>query len=372
MSSLEIKSSNVPEFAHYPPATSRSGEIDLLSLIDTLWCAKRHVLSCVLGFAFAGLLVSFLLPQKWTSNAVITPAESTQWNTLRQTLVNLQVLDVNTSIDRGEAFSLFIKKFRSQLLLEEYIKSTPMLMEQFENTQVDPMELHRAIVAISEKMKAVDDSSNKKSDPQPYSSWTLSFTAPNPQEAQSILDGYIQFVAKQVVEQTMDDVRNALALKTKTEKEALDLERAKLNNLHEAKIKRLNYSLEVAKAAGISKPVFSNGQAVKDDPDFSVSLGADGIARKLEIEKSIADVSELNGNLRNREYVLEQLEKLNIENVTFPVFKYQLSASMPVKKDGPGKSLVVLLAALLGGMVACGGILLRQAMKMREPSLKVV
>ncbi len=36
----------------------------------------------------------------------------------------------------------------------------------------------------------------------------------------------------------------------------------------------------------LKKPVYSNGQAVKDDPDFSISLGADGIERKLEIEKS--------------------------------------------------------------------------------------
>ncbi len=48
-------------------------------------------------------------------------------------------------------------------------------------------------------------------------------------------------------------------------------------------------------------------------------------------------------------------------------FKYQLSPSMPVKKDGPGKALIVLLAGILGGLFACGSVLLREAMRSRNP-----
>ena len=40
-----------------------------------------------------------------------------------------------------------------------------------------------------------------------------------------------------------------------------------MTNIHNTNLQRLNYSLEVANAAGIKKPVYSNGQAVKDDPD---------------------------------------------------------------------------------------------------------
>ncbi|MDI5304047.1 hypothetical protein MJN76_35165, partial [Salmonella enterica subsp. enterica serovar Anatum] len=47
----------------------------------------------------------------------------------------------------------------------------------------------------------------------------------------------------------------------------------------------------VTRITGIKRPVYSNGQAVKDDPDFSISLGADGISRKLEIEKGVTDVA---------------------------------------------------------------------------------
>ncbi len=44
-----------------------------------------------------------------------------------------------------------------------------------------------------------------------------------------------------------------------------------------------------------------------------------------------------------------------------------ISPSMPVKKDGPGKALIVLLSAILGGLFACGSVLLREAMLTRNP-----
>lgn len=49
-------------------------------------------------------------------------------------------------------------------------------------------------------------------------------------------------------------------------KKKLAQDRIKTKNQLDANIQRLNYSLDIANAAGIKKPVYSNGQAVKDDP----------------------------------------------------------------------------------------------------------
>ncbi|MGS9073822.1 LPS O-antigen length regulator Wzz(fepE), partial [Salmonella enterica subsp. enterica serovar Infantis] len=83
---------------------------------------------------------------------------------------------------------------------------------------------------------------------------------------------------------------------------------------------RLHYSLEIANAAGIKRPVYSNSQEVKDDPDFSISLGADGLSRKLEIEKGVTDVAEIDGDFRNRQYHVEQLAAMNVSDVKFTPF----------------------------------------------------
>ncbi|MDN8598142.1 LPS O-antigen length regulator Wzz(fepE) [Citrobacter sp. S2-9] len=366
MSSLNVKQEKGSEFTAWQPASATDNEIDLLNLIDVLWRAKNRIVAVVFAFACIGLLISFLQPQKWTSEAIVTPPEPIQWQGLEKTLTKLRVLDLDVSVDRDGVFNLFLKKFQSPSLLEEYLRSSPYVMDQLKDANIDELDLHRAIVALSEKMKAVDSNAGKKNETSLYTSWTLSFTAPMQEEAQKVLAGYIQFISDLVVKESIENIRNKLEIKTSFEKERLAMDRVRLKNQLEANIQRLNYSLEIANAAGIKKPVYSNGQAVKDDPDFSISLGADGIARKLQIEKSVTDVAEINAELRNRQYNIEQLSAMNVRDVKFVPFKYQLAPSLPVKKDGPGKSIIVILAALLGGMVACGGVLLRHALMSRK------
>ncbi|ELQ3859954.1 LPS O-antigen length regulator [Salmonella enterica] len=366
MPSLNVKQEENQSFAGYSLPPANSHEIDLFSLIEVLWQAKRRILATVFAFACVGLLLSFLLPQKWTSQAIVTPAESVQWQGLERTLTALRVLDMEVSVDRGSVFNLFIKKFSSPSLLEEYLRSSPYVMDQLKGAQIDEQDLHRAIVLLSEKMKAVDSNVGMKNETSLFTSWTLSFTAPTREEAQKVLAGYIQYISDIVVKETLENIRNQLEIKTRYEQEKLAMDRVRLKNQLDANIQRLHYSLEIANAAGIKRPVYSNGQAVKDDPDFSISLGADGISRKLEIEKGVTDVAEIDGDLRNRQYHVEQLAAMNVSDVKFTPFKYQLSPSLPVKKDGPGKAVIIILAALIGGMMACGGVLLRHAMVSRK------
>ncbi|EDC2710628.1 LPS O-antigen length regulator [Salmonella enterica] len=366
MPSLNVKQEKNQSFAGYSLPPANSHEIDLFSLIEVLWQAKRRILATVFAFACVGLLLSFLLPQKWTSQAIVTPAESVQWQGLERTLTALRVLDMEVSVDRGSVFNLFIKKFSSPSLLEEYLRSSPYVMDQLKGAQIDEQDLHRAIVLLSEKMKAVDSNVGKKNETSLFTSWTLSFTAPTREDAQKVLAGYIQYISDIVVKETLENIRNQLEIKTRYEQEKLAMDRVRLKNQLDANIQRLHYSLEIANAAGIKRPVYSNGQAVKDDPDFSISLGADGISRKLEIEKGVTDVAEIDGDLRNRQYHVEQLAAMNVSDVKFTPFKYQLSPSLPVKKDGPGKAIIIILAALIGGMMACGGVLLRHAMVSRK------
>ena len=367
MSAMDFKKNTDLDFPSYAPPAVSSKEIDLLGLLDILITAKKRIATIIFVFALAGLAIALLLPQKWTSKAVITPAEQTQWNPLSQMMVALQVLDVKVPVTRQEVFDLFIKKFQSQSLLEEYMTSSPYVMAQLKNAQVDPLELHRAVVNISERMKAVNNAQGKDADKAPFVSWTLSFTAPTAADAQSVLEGYINYISAIVEKETVQNIRNQIALKTNEVEQQLTLDRVRLTNVHNTNLQRLNYSLEVANAAGIKKPVYSNGQGIKDDPDYSVVLGADGIAEKLRIEKNLKDVTELNADFQNREYYLAQLKKLSFADVKLEPFRYQLSPSMPVKKDGPGKGMIVILAAILGALFACGSVLLREAMLSRNP-----
>ena len=105
---MDIKKSTDLDFPHYAPPAVHAKEIDLLGLVAVLGAAKKRIVTITLAFALVGLAISFLLPQKWTSKAVITPAEQSQWNSLRQMMVALQVLDVDVKIIRK--FLIFLLK----------------------------------------------------------------------------------------------------------------------------------------------------------------------------------------------------------------------------------------------------------------------
>lgn len=128
-------------------------------------------------------------------------------------------------------------------------------------------------------------------------------------------------------------------------------------------INRLGYSLSIADAAGVKRPLYSNGTAIKDDPDFSIALGSDGLKRKLEIEKSISDLAQLNSGLQDSNLIINKLRELKLADVNFTAYKYLMMPNEPVKKDSPKTALIVLLATLLGLIASVGLVTVRHVVK---------
>lgn len=222
---IPTKSShNINPYA-IPAGDSR--EIDLLELLNVLFIARKWIVSVIFLFAFIGILLSFFLPEKWTSKAVITPAEEIQWNSLRQAMVTLQILNVEAQITSSDIFYLFVKKFQSESLLEEYLRNTHYVTAQLSLTGADYNALHREVVTISERMKAYANITKS-----PYTSWTLSFTAPTANDAQNVLKGYINFITSIIEKETMENIRNQIILQTKMVEKQLELDRIRLSNEH--------------------------------------------------------------------------------------------------------------------------------------------
>ncbi|HIG9582943.1 TPA: LPS O-antigen length regulator Wzz(fepE) [Escherichia coli] len=346
-------------------------EIDLFEVIGILWCHKKWFLIAFV-FAVGGLFIAFIIPYNWTSVAIITPADSVRLAELDKALIRLRVLNVDVKIDKEELFNLFIKKFKSTSLLEEYLRLTPYVRTYIKNKENDEEYLYRTVVKLSEGMSAVSDNIGlKKNDAVPYVSWTLSFMAPSGEDARDLLAGYINYVSENVVRTVMQNVREQVAIKIQYEKEKLTQDRVKLRNLLDAKIRRLSYSLEIASAAGVIKPPYSNGQAIKDDPDFPISLGVDGIKRKLEIERELTDITEINGDLLNRQYMVDNLTKLQVDDVEFIPFNYQTRPSLPVRHNGLSKLMIVTISFLIGFVISCVCILLRDVITSKKSEVVI-
>jgi LPS O-antigen subunit length determinant protein (WzzB/FepE family) len=321
-------------------------EIDLLLLVDTLLKAKKCLFYFAIIFAILGAIASFLFPQKWTSHAIISLAEPTQLHPLQQALLPLEVLGVDTPINSAYLFNLYIEKFLSGDVQNAFIHVSPVALAAL--PQNTPEASRRAIKSLTEGIKAVNLQTDKKFSAVPFTDWELSFTGRTAEQAQRFLASYTQFIVQNVSRQVMGNLRNALALEIQRQTAVIALKRQSLIALRQTKIRRLEYALQIATAAGISHPAYSTGQLIKDDPDFPVMLGAKGLSQKLQIEKALGDIEELNADLRNQEYRLSMLKQIALQQRTFPVVNFQQVATLPLKKDGSGPLVIILLFSLIG------------------------
>ncbi|MBK0002445.1 hypothetical protein [Erwinia sp. S38] len=97
---------------------------------------------------------------------------------------------------------------------------------------------------------------------------------------------------------------------------------------------------------------------------FYYCCSADGLARKLDIEKSLP-VGSLNDELQNRRVYIEKLDALKIEPGDDVPFKYMSAPSEPLTRDAPRRTLMVLLFALVGMAIGCGLVLMKSVMASR-------
>jgi LPS O-antigen subunit length determinant protein (WzzB/FepE family) len=354
----------IPTSMPYPTLSNK--EIDLILLLNHLLKAKKRIMTITLVFAMLGLMMACLMPQKWTSQAIVTPPEPAELVSLHPVLATMQALGVEVKQTPADVFSYFIKEYSSRSLFQNWVMTSPSVLKDLVDENVDAEQMQKAIVRMADNLNMRNNHDSKHPDETPYQSWTLSFTGKNPEKAQQRLKDYTQYAVIRVREELLDTLKNQLRFKINVEKENLALAIDALNNQRDTKIQRLKYALEIANAAGIKKPVYGKGLSAKDDPDYSITLGADGLAAKLNVEKSLSDVATINADLRNREYKIAQLTQLTIPKAEFMPFKYQLSPSLPVKHDGPSKLLIVLMMSAIGFILANASVLLRQALRARN------
>lgn len=345
---------------------SRSDEVDLIAILETLYKNKKSIVSITVAAALLGTLVSFIIPRPWTSQSIVTPAENVQWQVLNEKLTDVVALDITPGIEQDSIFNLFIKKIKSHDEFGKYLLTTDYIKNKIAQKKLSNSDVQKLIAQMSNNMSAQDNTADKNSEKLPFSSWTLKFSAETAEDARELLQGYISYISDIVVKETIESLQLKIKNSSEVEKKKLELDRIKLKNVLETKIQRLNYSLDIANAAGIKHPVYSNGQTINDDPDFSISLGANGIAKKLQIQKSITDLASIDHEILNRTFHIRELDELNVNDIAFQPFMYQATPSIPVSPDGPKKSLIIVLATMLGGFVSCGVVLLRHALLSRQ------
>ncbi|WP_049236688.1 LPS O-antigen length regulator [Proteus mirabilis] len=317
----------------------QNDEIDLFELFSVLYKSKFVIIGITLLFAIVGFTVASFLPQKWTSQAAITKPMLDEMKQLRATLNDLSLVDVDTGVNASSVYQKFINNYNSRVLREEYLVNTDyyknLLAKMDDPTPLDKRKLIETIVTKDINLKASD---SKNSDEEFSGEINLSFTAPTSEEAYDLLSGYIRFISTKVRVEVKDEIDDQIE--------------------RNVNVQRLKYALEIANAAGVKKPISSEGAQIKDDPDYSIAMGADALSSKLAITEAITDPTTVSSELKNRLYNIQQLEQIKLGDLQFVPFKYMLKPYEPTKKDAPKRALILVGAAFVGFILSVMGVLL--------------
>ncbi len=352
---IEQKSPSAHQFQ-----IQQNDEIDLMALFSILLKHKFLILIFTVVCIVVSVGVVKLLPQKWSSTAIVIPPASEELKEVNAFKAQLDVLDIPIDLSAQRIFNTFVDQYRSKVNQESYIRSTDYYHNLAE--KIDPKDdviAQQRLVnsIISNDIKIQDLSKEKNSTSNDI---VLSFTAPLPTEAQDLLEGYIRYSASKVRQQLKVEIDNMISEKLIYASESLKREVSKIQTEYDVKVERLKRAVDIAKAAGIEKPIASESVAINDDPDYPIALGTEALEKKLLIETQNRDLALMSENLQNRKIYLDNLQEVTAKELDFTPVKFILTPDLPLHKDSPKSSLIVALSAILGLILSCAFVLSRE------------
>lgn len=352
---LGQKSNSAPQFH-----LQQNDEIDLMALFSIL---LKHKFLIIIFTAFcialsAGI-VSFL-PQKWSSTAIVIPPTSENMQEVNALKAQLDVLEIPIDLSAQRIFNAFVDQYRSKVNQTDYVKSTQYFHQLAKNVepQNDAIAQQRLINQIINNDIQIQDQSKEKNSTS--NDIVLKFTAPRAVEAQDLLDGYIRYSASKVRNQIKVEIDNTISQQLIFASESLKREVSKIQTEYDVKVERLKRAVDIAKAAGIEKPIASDSQAINDDPDYPIALGAEALEKKLLIETQNRDLALMSENLQNRQIYINEITTLKSKELAFTPVTFIQQPDLPLNKESPKSSLIVALSAILGLILSCAFVLSRE------------
>ncbi|WP_367680287.1 LPS O-antigen length regulator Wzz(fepE) [Candidatus Fukatsuia anoeciicola] len=362
--STDIESNNY----NFSTLSSSRDEIDLFDLFLIIFKSKKIILLVTLLFAIITAGVCYLLPQKWTSTAIITYATDRQLQVLDKLSIELMILGINIGIDSNYLLEIFKQNFESTDLREKYLINSDYFKSKIKKNPINKIEQRILIENIvNNNILSRSFLDKKDKDNKHYNFYIISYSAETPQDACNLLQGYINYINSVVNQNIEIKIKRAVDIaKLNTDKQyKFDLLKAK-NNLN-VNIEKLKIAISIADVAGVKKPI--NGSNVfNDDDTFPITIGSYALNKKLEALQAISDITTINADLLNYKLHLNQLNILTIPKLVVMPFQYLQQASGSIKKNSSKSTFIILLSILMGLFCSVGYVLSQHIITKRKIS----
>ncbi|WGL97739.1 LPS O-antigen length regulator Wzz(fepE) [Arsenophonus sp. aPb] len=371
---LDATSEIDPSF--YSAKMKQDDEIDLFELFSILYKSKLLITIFVVVFTAAIFSWSLFSPQKWKSEASIVQPTTQELFKLNEFLSQLKVLDIETNIDAQQVYAKFLDAYRSQLLQENFLKSSDYFQRLVKSSESQSLEREQQLlrdminnitvgkVTFSNSAdKNVSNTTNMREWPIEAS---LEFTAATAQDAQDILSDYLRYIGSNIRQEIKAELNEKIAQQLVYAKGKYAIELATLENTNRVAIQRLKNSLAIAQSVGLKKPVSTTHNFIQDDPDYPIALGSEALAKKLAIIEKGNDLSLSNSDLLSSQQYIQQLQALDTKDIWFQPVKYMQKPTLPIAQQAPKRTYMLVLAGIAGLILGCIYVLLRHMVNSRK------
>ncbi|HEY1845583.1 MAG TPA: LPS O-antigen chain length determinant protein WzzB [Buttiauxella sp.] len=307
--------------------------IDLIELLMQLWKGKATIIAFTVLTIVLAVIYLFVAKEKWTSTAVITQPDAAQIATYNNAL---NVIYGNAAPNITDVQQRVVGRLSSSL---------SALSETLDN---------------QEKPEKLTIESSVKGQPLPLQ---ISYVGGSAKEAQAKLAQYIQQVDEQIGEELGADLKDNIKLQISTLNDSLQTQQKVAEEQKELRIKQISEALKFATEAKVSSPQIQQTSDVTQDTMFL--LGSEALSSMIKNEATRPLVFSP-AYYQTKQNLLD-IQSLKIDPTTIHAYRYVMKPTEPLRRDSPKRSIALILAALLGGMIGSGVVLGRNAIRNYKP-----
>ncbi|MFD1802502.1 LPS O-antigen chain length determinant protein WzzB [Mixta tenebrionis] len=295
-------------------------DLDLMDILMQLWNSKRTIIATIILFLLLATAYLFFAKEKWTSEAIVAQPSAGQVSNYNAAL---NVLYSQTPQDKPSVAEL------QRQLFSRFSASLYALSGSLQNLET-PLTLKVAPVNAGQA--------------EPLS---ITFTAETAKEAQAQVAHFIKLVNDDVVNDYGADIKHNMQVKLRELNDSLASQLEVAQNKKKQRIDELKQALKIAENSNIVTSQLTQAEFLSDDTLYLLGSRALSAAIANEATRPLP----LDDSYYATQRALRLIKDLTIQVDNLQSFRYIMQPDLPIYRDSPKRSLTLLLAVLLGGVV---------------------
>lgn len=298
-------------------------ELDLLDLIAQLWRGKITIIAAVVVCVILAGVYLVFAKESWTSKTIVSLPSS---GMIANYNASLSVLYTQSPADKPSLPDL------QQQFFTRFTTTISALALALQNQEI-PQAL---------KVEQVIKGSNDQ--------YSIAYSATTAKAAQAQLAKYVEQVNDKIVDSYAADLRRTVGVKTRELTSSLEAQKQVAIDKQQQRLKAIRQALLVAQASDVKNSALNQAEYLSDDTLYLLGTSALQSMIQNESTRPLVYVQ----SYYDTQSALLEVTHLKIDLGHLQSYRYIAEPDLPIRRDSPKKTLVMLLAIILGGVVGSG------------------